>query len=69
MEMYRDGNLREDLLEERCAAVIGVDARLSEIDAWLRGRVPVAACACGAPLAAEAQFCTVCGRATAAESG
>jgi hypothetical protein len=66
VEMYRHGNLREDLLAERCAAVIGIDARLSEIDDWLHGRVPATPCPCGAPLAADTRFCTACGRATAA---
>jgi len=69
VEMYRDGSLREDLLAERCAAVIGIDARLSEIDDWLHGRVPATACTCGAPLVSDARFCTVCGRAMAAQGG
>ena len=69
VELYRHGDFREDLLAERCAAVIGVDARLSEIDDWLHGRTPATECACGAPLASDAQFCTVCGRASAAGSG
>ena len=37
VEMYRRGAWRDDLLHERCAEVIGIDARLAEIDELLHG--------------------------------
>ena len=37
VEMYRRGAFREDLLEERCADAVGIDARLAEIDDLLHG--------------------------------
>ena len=38
VEMYSRGAFREDLLEERCAQVVGIDTRLEEIDELLHGR-------------------------------
>ena len=38
VEMYRRGGFREDLLAERCAAVVGIDARLAEIEDLLHMR-------------------------------
>ena len=69
VEMYRYGTWRSDLLEERCAELVGIDARLADIDALLgRGRPEVARCRCGAGLRPGAQFCSNCGR-TVEESG
>lgn len=62
VEMYRRGGFRDDLLAERCADVVGVDARLAEIDALLRGRGHVPHCACGAAILRGAHFCANCGR-------
>jgi hypothetical protein len=69
VEMYRYGAWRSDLLEERCAELVGIDARLADIDALLGG-VPAdsARCRCGASLRAGAQFCSNCGR-TVEEGG
>ncbi len=43
VEMYRRGGFRDDLLQERAAIVVGIDARLGEIDELLHGSHRVAA--------------------------
>src|SRR5579872_4352660 len=61
-EMYRYGAWRSDLLQERCAEIAGIDARIDEIDALL-GHAPVRMrCLCGAELPAGARRCLACGR-------
>ena len=60
--MYRRGGFRDDLLAERAAAIIGIDARLAEIEALLHARGPTPRCACGAPLLRGSHFCPNCGR-------
>lgn len=63
VEMYRYGAWRSDLLEERCAELVGIDARLADIDALLGGVAASGRCtSCGANLRAGAQFCSNCGR-------
>jgi hypothetical protein len=65
LEMYRRDVFREDLLSERCNALLGLDARLRELDELLaaaRRRVPTARCECGAPLPWGSRFCPSCGR-------
>jgi hypothetical protein len=64
VEMYRRGGFREDLLAERAAAVVGIDARLAEIDGLLHGSRKLARCECGAPLLRGSHFCPNCGRPT-----
>lgn len=67
LEMYRRDRFREDLIVERCAELIGIEARVHELDALLapgilgrrRGQ---RRCACGAPLLFGANFCATCGR-------
>ncbi|HWH05139.1 MAG TPA: hypothetical protein VNT23_01725 [Gaiellaceae bacterium] len=72
LEMYRRDHFREDLLLERCAELIGLEARIHELDALLgatkafRRASPPARCACGAPLLWRARFCANCGRPAAA---
>jgi len=61
--MYRRGALREDLLYERCAAVVGIDARLAEIDDLLHPRRNAPHCECGVPIMRGSHFCPNCGRA------
>jgi hypothetical protein len=61
--MYRRGAVREDLLYERCAAVVGIDSRLAEIDDLLHPRRNPPRCECGAPIMRGAHFCPNCGRA------
>jgi len=63
VEMYRRGGWREDLLHERCAEVIGIDARLAEIDELLHGSDGTERCrSCGAPVLRSSHFCPNCGR-------
>ena len=65
LEMYRQDRFREELVHERCAELIDLDARLDELD-WLleyaRRRTPPVRCACGAPLVPGVHFCQNCGR-------
>ena len=65
LEMYRRDTFREDLLAERCNELLGLDARLHELDEMLavsRRRVPAGRCVCGAPLPWGSHFCPNCGR-------
>jgi hypothetical protein len=62
VEMYRRGGFRDDLLQERAAAVVGIDARLGEIDSLLHGPRRLARCECGAPVLRGSKFCPNCGR-------
>jgi hypothetical protein len=77
LEMYRRDRFREDLLLERCAELIGLEARIHELDVLLGAArrapgVPKAVrCECGAPLLWGSRFCATCGRpvAEAADAG
>lgn len=62
VEMYRRGGFRDDLLAERAATVIGIDARLAEIEEFLHVRRNVPRCECGAPILRGSHFCPSCGR-------
>ena len=65
LEMYRRDRFREDLLSERCNELLGMDARLRELDEMLaaaRRRIPAGRCECGAPLPWGSHFCPNCGR-------
>ena len=65
LEMYRRDTFREDLLAERCNELLGLDARLHELDEMLaaaRRRIPAGRCECGAPLPWGSHFCPNCGR-------
>jgi len=66
VEMYRRGGFCDDLLAERAAAVVGIDARLAEIEQLLHPSRPVPRCNCGAPLLRGSHFCPNCGRPTGA---
>jgi hypothetical protein len=62
VEMYRRGTWRDDLLQERCAEVIGIDARLAEIDELLHGSDGTERCwSCAAPVLRGSHFCPNCG--------
>jgi RNA polymerase subunit RPABC4/transcription elongation factor Spt4 len=50
LEMYRRDRFREDLLAGRCNELLGLDARMHELDE------------CGAPLPWASHFCPNCGR-------
>src|SRR5919198_54705 len=64
LEMYRQDRFREELVHERCAELIDLDARLDELD-WLleyaRRRTPPMRCACGAPRGVAREYCLECG--------
>jgi len=62
VEMYRRGSFRDDLLAERAAAIVGIDARLAEIEALLHTGRHVPRCECGAPVLRGSRFCPNCGR-------
>jgi hypothetical protein len=62
VEMYRRGGFRDDLLAERAAAILGIDARLGEIEAYLHGARRLPRCDCGAPILRGSRFCPSCGR-------
>jgi len=71
LEMYRRDRFREDLLLERCAQLIGLEARIHELDVLLgtaqrtTGIPKTARCECGAPLLWGSRFCATCGRPVA----
>jgi hypothetical protein len=70
LEMYRRDHFNEQLVVERCAELVAVETRVSEIDALLaaaRGlrRRADAICSCGAPILIGARFCPSCGRSLA----
>jgi hypothetical protein len=62
VEMYRRGGFRDDLLAERAAEIIGIDARIAEIEGLLDSRAQAPRCECGAPLLRGSHFCPNCGR-------
>jgi ribosomal protein L37E len=65
LEMYRRDIFREDLLGERCNELLGLDARLRELEelyAATRHGAALARCDCGAPLPWGSHFCPNCGR-------
>lgn len=71
LEMYRRDRFREDLLSERCNELLGLDARLHELDEMLaaaRRRLPAGRCECGAPLPWASHFCPNCGRPAGEQS-
>ncbi len=69
--MYRRDRFREDLVLERCAELIGLEARVHELDVLMGRTTPVpgvpraARCDCGAPLLWGSRFCASCGRPAA----
>jgi hypothetical protein len=69
VEMYRRRAWRDDLLHERCAEVIGIDARLAEIDELLHGGEGAERCTCGAAVLRGSHFCPNCGRLLDEEEG
>lgn len=75
LEMYRRDRFRENLVLERCAELIGLEARIHELDELLGGPRAMrsarqsARCACGAPLLLGSRFCATCGRPVSHEPG
>jgi hypothetical protein len=74
LEMYRRDRFREDLLLDRCAELIGLEARIHELDVLLGSVRPApgvprsARCECGAPVLWGSRFCATCGRPVAAST-
>ena len=67
LEMVRQDRFRDDLLVEHCHEVLGLEARLYELDAMLTAsatarRTPSGRCECGAPVVWGSHFCANCGR-------
>ena len=67
LEMYRRDHFNDILVVERCAELVAIEARVSEIDALLAGARGVkrrggAICECGAPVLIGARYCPSCGR-------
>lgn len=66
LEMYRRDQFNASLVVERCAELVAIEARVSEIDAIASGlglrRRHHTICACGAPILVGARFCPSCGR-------
>jgi len=62
VELYRRGSFREDLLAQGCAELVGIDARLAEIDDLLHVNRQVPHCTCGTPVLRGSHFCPNCGR-------
>ena len=69
VEMYRRGGFRDDLLQERAAIIVGIDARLGEIEELLHGGHRVARCQCGTPILRRSSFCPNCGRSLTSSAG
>lgn len=69
VEMYRRGGFRDDLLAERASVIVGIDARLAEIEGLLHGSRRVPRCECGAPILRGSRFCPSCGRDLRASNG
>jgi hypothetical protein len=73
LEMYRRDDYRQELVDERCAELAGLEERLSEVDALLRTALgarrhaPAARCACGTPILWGSKFCATCGRPVASK--
>ena len=62
VEMYRRGKYRREVLSESCAAILGIDERLAEIDDLLPHGRAIPRCECGAPIYRGTHFCPNCGR-------
>jgi len=73
LEMYRRDQFNEALVIERCAELVAIETRVSEIDAIVSGlglrRRQQAICTCGAPILVGARFCPSCGRELDDEDG
>jgi hypothetical protein len=71
LEMYRRDDYRQELVDERCAELAGLEERLYELDSLLRAAAgarrtaPAARCACGTPILWGSRFCATCGRPVA----
>jgi hypothetical protein len=67
LEMYRQDDVRQDVLHEQAAAIVALEDRVREVDRLLaartsRGRGGVRCSRCGTPLHSGARFCPSCGQ-------
>jgi hypothetical protein len=65
LEMYKRDRFVAELVVERCAELVAIEARVQEIDALLDGTSGLhagATCICGAPFLLGARYCATCGR-------
>ena len=67
LEMYRQDDVRQDVLHEQAAAIVSLEDRVREVDRLLaartsRGRAHVRCSRCGTPLHSGARFCPSCGQ-------
>jgi hypothetical protein len=73
LEMYRQDDLRQDVLQERAAAIVALEDRVREVDRLLAARTSRARSGlrcgrCGTPLHSGARFCPSCGQALQASA-
>src|SRR6478735_185209 len=73
LEMYRQDDVRQDVLQERAAAIVALEDRVREVDRLLaartsRARSGVRCGRCGTPLHAGARFCPSSGQALQASA-
>jgi hypothetical protein len=67
LDMYRRDEFNPPVVVERCAELVAIESRVSEIDALLaaargiRSRAGTV-CRCGAPILIGARYCPSCGR-------
>ena len=67
LEMYRQDDVREDVLQAQAAAIVALEDRVREVDRLLAARTSrahggVRCSRCGTPLHAGARFCPSCGQ-------
>ncbi len=67
LEMYRQDDVRQDVLQEQAAAIVALEDRVREVDRLLaartsRARSGVRCGRCGTPLHSGARFCPSCGQ-------
>ena len=73
LEMYRQDDVRPDILQEQAAAIVALEDRVREVDRLLaartsRARSGVRCSRCGTPLHSTARFCPSCGQALQASA-
>ena len=74
LEMYRQDDFRQDVVEEQAAAIVALEQRVREVDRLLaartnRSRSGTRCVRCGTPLHAGARFCPSCGQSLEAQAG
>jgi zinc-ribbon domain len=67
LDMYRQDDVRQDVLQEQAGAIVALEERVHEVDRLLaartnRARSGVRCSRCGTPLHSGARFCPSCGQ-------